>query len=83
MKASKLKLFSVMALILIGLIAVSGIANADSVPVTIEKVYINDRAVEDGETRGGIVRGDPVEIEVKILATGEDEYVAVEATVEG
>ncbi len=47
----KWKLFGVIALILVGLIAISGIVNAASVPVTIEKVYINDKEVEAGETR--------------------------------
>ena len=44
----KWKLFSVIALILVGLIAISGIVNAASVPVpvTIEKVYINNKEVE-------------------------------------
>lgn len=80
---TKWKIFSVLALFLIGLIAVSGVANAGSVPVDIEGVYINDRAVEDGEVRGGIVRGETVEIEVKLAASDDDSYIAVEATVEG
>ena len=54
---SKLKIFSVLALFLVGLIAVSGIANADSVtstvqpvltnlPVSITKLYVNGDPVE-------------------------------------
>ena len=61
-----LKTLFVLALILVGMVAVSGIVNAADVPVSIEKVYINNRAVEDGEVRAGIVRGDMVEIEVKL-----------------
>lgn len=83
MKTSKLRVFGLIALVLISLVSVSGIANADDVPVSIEKVYINDREVEDGETRAGIYRGDGVDVEVKILATGDDEYVSVSAEVEG
>jgi len=80
---TKMKIFSAIALLLIGLLAISGIANADSVPVSIEKVYINDRAVESGEVRGGIVRGDTIEVEVKLLGTDDDDNVVVELEVEG
>ena len=83
MKASKLKIFGLIALVLISMVAVSGIVNADDVPATIEKVYINGRAVDANETRGGITRGEPIEIEVKLLATGDDKYITVEATIEG
>ncbi len=83
MKTNKIKLFSVIALFLIGLIAISGIAKADSVPVEIEKVYINDRAVEEGEIRGGINRGDEIEIEVKLGATGDDDNIVVQAEING
>ena len=83
MNTSKLKLFGLITLVLISMVAVSGLVNADSVPVSIEKVYINNREVESNETRGGILRGEPIEIEVKLLATGDDEYVSIEATVEG
>ncbi len=82
MKA-KMKILCVFALFLIGVLAVSGIANADSVPVTIEKVYIDDKAVEDGETRSLDRGSEEVEVEVKLLATGDDEHVTVEATIEG
>lgn len=78
-----LKTLFVLALVLVGMVAVSGIANADSVPVAIEKVYINDRAVEDGEVRAGIIRGDTVDIEVKLEANATDRNVVVEATIEG
>lgn len=83
MKTSKLRVFGLIALLILSLVVVSGIANADDVPVSISKVYINDREVEAGETRGGIYRGEPVELEVKILATGDDKYVSISAEVEG
>lgn len=84
MNTSKLKVFSALALFLIGLIAISGIVNADSVPVNPDlKVYINDRLVDDGEVRGGIYRGDIIDIEVKIEATGDDDNVVIEASVDG
>ncbi len=66
MKSNKLKLFSVFALILTGLIAVSGIANAASVPVTIESVKIDGETLGANETLGGIVRGETIDIKVKI-----------------
>lgn len=79
----KWKLFSVIALFLIGIIAISGIANAASVPVTIEKVYINDKEVEAGESRA-LDRGtEDLEIEVKLTGTGDDKNIVIEATVEG
>jgi len=80
---TKLKLFSALALVLIGLLAVSGIANADSVPVSIENVKVNGETLEDGEVLGGIVRGDAIEVKVKLEATDDDSNVVVEATVEG
>ena len=80
MKAKQL--FGVFALI-IGLFAISGIAIADSVPVTIEKVSINGESLEDGEVLGGIVRGDTLDIKVKLEATDDDDSVVVEASVEG
>jgi len=80
---TKLRLFSVLALILTGLIAVSGIANADNVPVSIERVSIDGETLENGEILGGIVRGDEIEIKVKLLAADDDENVVIEATVEG
>ncbi|MEE9525440.1 MAG: hypothetical protein V3V78_02420 [Candidatus Woesearchaeota archaeon] len=69
----KAKLFSVLALILIGLCAISGIANADVVPVSIESVEIDGEEVSDGTVLGGIVRGDTLDIEVDVLAAEDDE----------
>ncbi|MBR9692028.1 hypothetical protein GOV06_04530 [Candidatus Woesearchaeota archaeon] len=80
---TKLRLFSVLALMLIGLFAISGIANADSVPVSISSVFISGLPLADGEVRGGIVRGDTVDILVKLDATDDDNNVVVEVTVEG
>jgi hypothetical protein len=82
--ASKLKVFSLIVLMLTGIIAVSGIAHADSVPVDANtmKVYINDREVENGELRS-VERGSKVDLEVKLTALGDDSSVSVEASVEG
>jgi uncharacterized membrane protein len=89
---TKLRLFSVLALLIVGLIAVSGIANADSVPVVpgvddvqvqIEEVQVDGEALDDDELRGEVARGDTVEVKVKLLALADDDDVVVEASVEG
>ena len=84
MKTNKLKVFGVLAVLLIGLLAISGIAKADSVPVTIEKVFINGEELDSStEVVGDIVRGDSIEVKVKLSANETDEDIVVEATVEG
>ena len=83
---TKIKCFSVLALMIVSLFVSSGIGNAANVPVEIQKVYINDREVENAgtvEIRGGIIRGDELEVEVKFLANGNDDFVSVEASIEG
>lgn len=82
MKGNKLKMFSVFALFLVALLAIS-VVRADSVPVSIEKVYLNDREIENNEIRGDLVRDNRLDVEVKLLANGSDEHVKIEATVEG
>jgi hypothetical protein len=68
----KAKLFSVLALMLVSLLVVSGIANADSVPASIQSVEINGEEVSDGTILGGIVRGDILDLKVDILALDDD-----------
>ena len=82
MKA-KLKLFSVLALLIVGLIAGSGLVNAASVPVSIEKVMIDGEELENGEVLGGIERGDTIKVKVKLLASADDHDVQIEASVKG
>lgn len=79
----KLKIFSVLALMIVGLIASSGLVNAASVPVSIEKVSIDGDALLDGEVLGGIIRGDTVTVKVKLLANDSDDDVTVEASLKG
>lgn len=93
---SKLKLFSVLTLFLIGLIAISGVANADSdVPVTIEKMKLNGDEIDMwdwncdddecwmGEVRGDILRGDELEVKLKLKAGENDKYIEVESSLKG
>ncbi len=78
----KAKILSVLAIMLIGLFAISGIANADSVPVSIEKVYVDGKVVEDGDNLA-IERGtEELEVEVKLEALEDSDTLKVEATVE-
>ena len=79
MKA-KLRLFSVLTLILIGLFVGSGIVNAADVPVSIESVEIEGEEVSDGTVLGGLVRGDTLEIKVNVLASADDE-IQIEASI--
>jgi len=85
MKVNRLKVFGVLALLLIGLVAVSGIAKADTTPVSIEKIYVNDREINyaGGERRGGIEREDSLDLEVKFLSNGTDDEVVVHVEVDG
>ncbi|MBW2996345.1 hypothetical protein KY332_03525 [Candidatus Woesearchaeota archaeon] len=76
----KLRLFSVLTLILIGLFVGSGIVNAADVPVSIESVEIDGEEVSDGTVLGGIVRGDTIDVKVNVLATADDE-IQIEASV--
>lgn len=79
---SALKIFGIIALLVISMLAISGTANADSVPVTVEKVYVDGEEVISGEIRDTTIDND-VEVKVKFLATGDDEHVALEASIEG
>jgi len=84
MREIKLKVVYVLMLFIVGLLATS-VAYAADVPVQIQKVYVNGAEfdITGGEIRGDIERADSIEVEVKLLATGNDEHVSVEAEVRG
>jgi len=79
------KILCIMALFLIGLIAVSGIVKADSVPVTIEEVKINGDEFDlvGDELRGDLIRDDEVVVKVKIDALEDDDNIVVKAEIDG
>ena len=93
----KTKILSIMTLLLLGLIAISGIAHANSVPLEIQTVYLNNREVAwdctyDAGTdswncghdiRGDLLRGNSLEVEVKLRATDDDDYVEIQASLTG
>ena len=78
---SALKVFGLIGLLVVSMLAVS-IANAATVPVQIQKVYVNGEEVVDNEVRI-LERASDIEVKVKLLGTGDDDYVTVEATIEG
>ncbi|MBW2977994.1 hypothetical protein KY331_04070 [Candidatus Woesearchaeota archaeon] len=79
-----MKLVYVLMVLIVGVLATS-VASAASVPVQIQKVYVNGAEfdITAGEIRGDIERADSLDIEVKVRATGDDEHVSVEAEVRG
>ena len=85
MKANGFKILSVLALILIGFLAVSGIANADSVPVTIDEVKINGDVFDlvGNELRGDLIRDDELVVKVKINALEDDDNIVIKAEIDG
>ena len=85
MKTNKFKLFSIIALFLIGIVALTSLVSAASVPVNVEKVEINgdEFDVDGNELRGDIVRDDELEIKVKLLAIGDDENLVVKVEIDG
>lgn len=83
MNGRKLKAISATLLLVLSTLVFSVVVSAAPVPVTIEEVYINNRLVEDGEVRGGIYRGEDIDIEVRILASDDDENIVVKAEVDG
>lgn len=73
--------FAVVLLLLSSLFA--GSVFAAPVPVTVEKVWLNERDVTSGEVRGDILRGDSVDIEVKLRATSNADNLKVTAEISG
>ena len=83
MKGSKIKFLGIMALLLISVLAVSGIVKADSVPVEIRQVKVNGDEYDTNDMRGDLIRDDEVEVRVKIFALEDDEHVVVKAEIDG
>jgi uncharacterized membrane protein len=83
MKGSKIKFLGIIALLLISVLAVSGIVKADSVPVEIRQVKVNGDTYDVDDLRGDLVRDDEVEVTVKIYALEDDEHVVVKAEIDG
>jgi len=84
MRGSKMKPMYILMLLIVGVLATS-LVSAASVPVQIQKVYVNGAEfdIANGEVRGDIERADSIDVEVKLLATGDDEHVSVQAEVRG
>jgi len=82
MKGSKI--VYILMMMIIGVLATS-IAIAASVPVEIQKIYVNNAEfdIAGGEIRGDIERADSIDVEVKFRASGNDEHVSVQAEVRG
>jgi len=69
------------ALLVLSVLA-SSFVTAASVPVKVLGVYVNGKEVSDGEVRT-IARDNKIDIDVKFQATGDDDYVTVEAEISG
>jgi len=80
----KAKFFGLVALLLISVLALAGIASAADVPVTIDEVKIDgDTILPSGMNRLNIDRGDEIEIKVILTATDDAENVQIEAWIDG
>lgn len=77
----KLSVVALIALIVTSALSLS--ASAASVPVTIEQVWFNDREVTSGDIRGDVLRGDSLEVEVKLRALADTDNVRVAVDMEG
>src|SRR3989338_1802616 len=73
--------FMIMALLIASLFPTA--AYADSVPVTIENVWIDGRDLGFGEVRGDILRGDELSVEVKLFAFEDADNIQVLAEFDG
>ena|SRR3989344_44774 len=77
----KLSMVVLMAMLLISGLSLA--AQAAPVPVTISQVWFNDREITAGEIRGDVLRGDSLEVEVKLLATADSDNVRVAVDMQG
>jgi uncharacterized membrane protein len=79
----KLSMFAIVTLMVVSVLALA--AHAAPVPVTIEKVWFNGRSValDGSEVRGDIMRGDELEVEVKLVALEDSDNVRVSVDIEG
>ena len=80
----KAKFFGLLALFLVSVITLAGIASAADVPVTIDEVKIDgDTILPSGVNRLNIERGDKIEVKVIITAIEDAENVQIEAWIDG
>lgn len=77
-----MKLFSMILVFLVGLVCITGVANADSSNYDISSVEVNGAEIT-GTTSVYAERGEDVEIEIRILGTGDVEDVIVKAWIGG
>ena len=79
---NKMKLFYVLALFLVGIIALSGVASA---AITINKVEVNDDPITESSTSyvQGVEKGDEIEIKVHVTSNESVENVKVDAELSG
>jgi len=82
MKSNKFRVFSVLAIFLVGIMAISSVVSVAS--VTVDSVKINGAK---GDANGGdtldIDRGEEVEIKVRFEATADDTNVELNAFIAG
>ena len=82
----KIKLFSVLAMLLVGVLAYVGVANAAELGsiMSISEVRVNDVELSlTDSNRFDVVRGDEIDVQVEIRATGATEDVWIEAFLGG
>lgn len=77
-----MKLFSMVLVFLIGLVCVTGVVNAASNNYDIKSVEVNGAEIT-GTTSVYAERGEDVEVEVRILGTGDVEDVTIKAWIGG
>jgi len=73
--------FGLIALLVLSVLA-SSFVMAANVPVNVLGVYVNGKEVSNGEVRT-LARDNKIDVDVKFLATGDDDYVTVEAEISG
>jgi len=78
-----IKKLSMVVLLAMLFSVMSFVAAAAPVPLTVQNVWFNDREVLAGEIRGDILRGDTLEVEVKLLATAISDNVRVAVDMQG
>ncbi|MBW2980933.1 hypothetical protein KY360_05955 [Candidatus Woesearchaeota archaeon] len=76
-----LKLFSVLAILILGILAISGVASA---AITISDVELDDDSLGDGTNIiRDVQRGDEFEVKVHVVSTEDIDNVQVEAYLRG
>ncbi len=73
--------FGLIALLVLSVLA-SSFVMAANVPVNVLGIYVNGKEVSDGEVRT-LARDNKIDVDVKFLATGDDDYVTVETEISG